>query len=71
MSSTYESWLSHATSGTYMPISPERMAEMFEFTCRYGSGNLWTGTAGTACGFVRELLREVEHLRDQIGDSDE
>jgi adenine-specific DNA methylase len=64
--STYESWLSNATAGTYTPLAPERLAEMFEYTCKYGSGNLWTGQNGTACGYVRELLREVENLRAEI-----
>ena len=71
MSSAYESWLANATAGTYTPIAPERLAEMFRYTCCYGSGNGFTGTAGTMAGHVRELLREVEHLRNELGDQDE
>lgn len=63
MNPSYENWLSNATAGTYTPLSPERLAEMFHATCRYGSGNDWTGTSGNLCKMVRELLREVEHLR--------
>ena len=63
---SYESWLSNATAGTYTPIAPERLAEMFTFTCKFGSGNIWTGQNGTACGYVRELLREVEWLRCEL-----
>lgn len=65
---SYENWLRNATAGTYMPIPTERLAEMFAATCRYGSGNDWTGTTGGMAKMVRELLREVEHLRNERGD---
>lgn len=56
---TYETWLG-LNLEQHEPLTPERMAEMFTFSCRYGSGNGWTGTSGVACAMIRELLMEVE-----------
>jgi hypothetical protein len=60
--STWDHWREAALSGTYTPLSDERLAEMFTATCRFGSGNSWTGTNGTLAAYVRELLREREWL---------
>lgn len=68
---SWESWKSAATVGTYDPLDEDRLAEMFMATCRYGSGNLWTGTTGTLAGYVRELLREVSRLRHAIKGTDD
>lgn len=64
MSQSYDYWREAALAGTYTPISPERLSEMHATTCKYGSGNCWTGTSGDLCTMIRELLREVEHLRN-------
>ena len=37
--------------------------EIVQFTNRYGSGNCWTGTIGTACVIIRQLLLEVADAR--------
>lgn len=66
MNHTYEFWKDAALAGTYDPISPERIDEMFTATCKYGSGNCWTGTGGTLAAMIRELLRERAHLMEQI-----
>ena len=68
MRESYKSWLVNQNCCT--PIAPERLAEMFSATCKYGSGNCWTGTAGMLSGYVRELLREVEHLRAERNSDD-
>jgi len=60
--STWDHWRESAMSGTYTPLSDERLAEMFTATCRYGSGNCWTGTTGTLATYIRELLREREWI---------
>lgn len=62
LSESYQDWIARA-AGPYKPIADDALAEMFAATCRYGSGNDWTGTSGNLCKMVRELLREVEHLR--------
>lgn len=51
---------------TVASISDERAEVMFEATCRYGSGNCWTGTAGELSAMIRELLAERENLIDQL-----
>ena len=63
LETAWMNWRDAALSGTYDPLSDERLSEMFTATCKYGSGNCWTGTSGTLASMVRELLREVEHLR--------
>lgn len=66
---SYESWRDGALCGTYDPLTTDQLAEMFTATCKYGSGNLWTGTTGTLATYVRLLLREVEHLRGAGSDA--
>jgi hypothetical protein len=39
---------------------------MFEATCRYGSGNCWTGTTGELAAMIRELLAERENHINQL-----
>lgn len=69
---SWESWKSAATADTsYDPLDEECLADMFTATCRYGSGNLWTGTTGTLAGYVRLLLREVAHLRHAIVENED
>jgi hypothetical protein len=60
--STYEHWREAALSGTYTPLSPERIEEMFTATVKYGSGNGWVGPHAMTCEMIRELLREREWL---------
>ena len=62
MNNTYEFWRKSVLADAQVPLSQERIEEMFAATCRYGSGNLWTGTNGTLAAYIRELLREREHL---------
>ena len=58
----YTQWINAAIADTYTPLSPERIEEMFTATCKYGSGNGWTGTSGGLAGMIRELLRERAEL---------
>ena len=59
------SWVSHC-----------ELQAMYEATCRYGSGNCWTGTAGTLAAMVRRLLEErlrlvIELEKRSINQKDE
>lgn len=63
MSESYDRWREAALSGTYDPLPESRLSDMHLATVRYGSANCWTGTTGTLSTMIRELLREVEHLR--------
>jgi hypothetical protein len=63
MSQSYDYWREAALVGTYTPLPDSRLSDMYTETCKYGSGNGWTGTTGNLCTMIRELLREVEHLR--------
>lgn len=49
-------------------IDAERMQEIREFATRFGCANCWTGTVGTACVYLRELLAELERLEAAKGD---
>ena len=56
----HSSWVSHC-----------ELQAMYEATCRYGSGNCWTGTTGTLAAMVRRLLEErlrmlSEHERTKV-----
>jgi hypothetical protein len=66
MSQSYDYWRDAALAGTYTPLSPEALAEIYTATCRYGSGNAWAGTSGVLCDHIRQLLREVEWLRQAM-----
>ena len=41
-------------------MTPERLEEIRQFINRYGPPNCWTGTLGTACTFIHELLKELQ-----------
>lgn len=41
-------------------MTDERLAEIWQFIRKYGSGNGWTGTLGLACTMIHELLKERE-----------
>lgn len=63
MASAFEDWCrAQQEQGGYEFITPAELAGMFDFTSKYGSGNGYTGTVGTACGMIRRLLREREQL---------
>ncbi len=62
MSESFRAWCELTAEDGYTPLTEERLSEMFEATCKFGSGNLWTGTTGPLAGYVRELLRERVHL---------
>jgi hypothetical protein len=40
-------------------MTPERLQEIKHFATRFGCGNGWTGTVGTACTYLRELMDET------------
>lgn len=40
-------------------MTPERLEEIEQFATRLGCANCWTGTVGTACVYIRELLAEL------------
>ena len=63
---SWHAWREAALSGTYTPLPDDRLAKIFGTTCRYGSGNLWTGTSGTLAGYIRELLRENEWMKHEL-----
>lgn len=46
-----------AKSGVYDPVSESRRVEIVRFIRKYGSGNCWTGTVGSACRMIHDLLR--------------
>ena len=46
-------------------MSEERIAEIRHFIARYGSANCWTGTLGTACSIIHELLKELDSQNHQ------
>lgn len=37
-------------------MTPERLAEIRQFVMRFGPANCWTGTLGTACEYIFELI---------------
>lgn len=44
------------------PLAADELDRLFALTCRFGSGNCWTGTTGElACG-IRTLLGEIDRL---------
>lgn len=43
-------------------MTDEQIAEMRQFIARWGSGNCWTGTLGTACAMIFALLEERKQL---------
>ena len=61
-----DEWHEAAASGTYTPISRERIEEIFLWTTQHGPPNCWTGTTGTAAAMIRELLRERVRLLHRI-----
>lgn len=40
-------------------IDPATITEIRQFVARYGPGNVWTGTVGTACKYIRMLLDDA------------
>jgi hypothetical protein len=60
--SLFESWSNLTRFGPKHPLTQERLEQIFEATCVYGSANCWTGTTGMLAGMIRELLVERERL---------
>lgn len=50
-----------------MMVTPDRLAQIRERCNQYGPANCWTGTTGTLCGMLRELLDSNDQLaRDNV-----
>lgn len=43
-------------------MTPERLAEIRRLVNKYGPSNCWTGTLGTLCAAMYELLAEIDRL---------
>ena len=43
----------------YPPLTAAERQKAFEWTCKYGPGNCWTGATGTAAIIIRSLLLEL------------
>lgn len=41
-------------------MTPERLEEIRQYATRFGCANCWTGTVGTACVYIVELIRALE-----------
>lgn len=59
---SYEDWAAAMRKAELRPLHKWRLQEMFEATCKYGSGNCWTGTGGRLAEMVRQLLAERVRL---------
>jgi hypothetical protein len=57
---SYESWKAGMRKLERPPLTKWRLQEIFEATCRYGSGNCWTGATGELAAMIRELLLDRE-----------
>lgn len=52
-------------------VTNAEAGEMFEWTCRYGGGNGWTGTSGDGARYVRALLIERHRLLQELYERDQ
>ena len=73
---SYDDWAAAIRTAELRPLHKWRLQEMFEATCRYGSGNCWTGTTGTLAAMVKRLLEErlrlvIELEKRSINQKDE
>ena len=59
---SYEDWAAAMQRAELRPLHKWRLQEMFEATCKYGSGNCWTGTSGKLSEMIRKLLAERVRL---------
>lgn len=59
---SYDDWAAAMRTAELRPLHKWRLQEMFEATCRYGSGNCWTGTSGKLAEMIRQLLAERERI---------
>lgn len=46
----------------YPPLTAAEKQAAFEWTCKYGPGNCWTGTTGAAAIIIRSLLLELAEM---------
>lgn len=46
-------------------MTPERLEEIKQFATRFGCVNCWTGTTGTACTYIVELMKALEESRKE------
>ena len=67
---SYEEWAAAMRKADVRPLYRWRLQEMYEATCKYGSGNCWTGTNGTLAAMVRQLLAERILLIDRLTKQD-
>lgn len=72
---SYQEWVAAMRKADTRPPHKWRLQEMYEATCKYGSGNCWTGTSGQLAAMVRQLLAErillidvVEQMAREISD---
>ena len=61
----YDSWKAAQRLSKRSELRQDRLREMFAATCRYGSGNCWTGDTGELARMIRELLAERERILNQ------
>ena len=47
-------------------MTPERLEEIRQFINTYGPANCWTGTVGTACTYIHELLKERKMIQCDV-----
>jgi hypothetical protein len=49
-------------------MTPQRLQQIREFMYAHGPRNCWTGNLGTACGYIQELLKELnrERLKQKV-----
>ena len=59
---SYDDWAAAMRTAELRPLHKWRLQEMYEATCKYGSGNCWTGTSGKLAEMIRQLLAERERF---------
>ena len=59
---SYDDWAAAMRTAALRPLHKWRLQEMFGATCKYGSGNCWTGTSGKLAEMIRQLLAEREQI---------
>ena len=55
---SHDEWAKSFQCDESLRVSHCELQAMYEATCRYGSGNCWTGTTGNLAAMVKRLLEE-------------
>lgn len=55
---SHDEWAKSFQCDESLWVSHCELQAMYEATCRYGSGNCWTGTTGNLAAMVKRLLEE-------------